>query len=390
MLYIVIYADILFLFFDIVSRYEAKIVKDIVSKVWNELKHDHLNVAKHPVGLASRLEELNKLIRLGSDSVRFVGICGIGGIGKTTLAKAVYNQFFHTFEGKSFIVDVRDNSGRPEGLLRLQEQLLCDVLRLENIELRNIHRGIKVVREKLCSRRVLIVLDDLNHLDQLRTLAGGSEWFGSGSVIIITTRHLDLLKEVEAYLYMARELDEEESLQLFSLHAFKSLHPEDEYVDLSKAIISHSKGLPLALEVLGSFLRDRSPKIWKEALNKLKLIPHSDIQAQLRISYDSLGDDTEKALFLDIACFFVGWDKDYVVKILNGCGLFAEIGMVVLCERCLLWSDDRGKLMMHDLIRDMGREIVRQVSPNNPGRRSRLWFYEDTFSTLKDQKVGLF
>lgn len=54
--------------------------------------------------------------------------------------------------------------------------------------------------------------------------------------------------------------------------------------------------------------------------------PPDRIQSQLILSFDALSDDNEKDLFLDIACFFVGEDTDYVVKILNGCGLSADIG----------------------------------------------------------------
>lgn len=101
------------------------------------------------------------------------------------------------------------------------------------------------------------------------------------------------------------------------------------------------------------------------------------MQKKLKISYDVLNDDTERDIFLDIAFFFIGMDRNDVMDILNGCGLFAEIGISVLVERSLVTIDDKNKLGMHDLLRDMGREIIRQKSPKKLEKRSRLWFHED-------------
>ncbi|XVE84671.1 hypothetical protein DITRI_Ditri17bG0031900 [Diplodiscus trichospermus] len=112
-------------------------------------------------------------------------------------------------------------------------------------------------------------------------------------------------------------------------------------------------------------------------MEKLLHIPHDQIQKKLRISFDTL-DDQSKAIFLDIACFFIGLDKDYVMKILDGCGFFPVIGISVLLERSLITIGQIDhKLRMHDLLRDVGREIVREASPNHIGKRSRLWYHQD-------------
>ena len=102
----------------------------------------------------------------------------------------------------------------------------------------------------------------------------------------------------------------------------------------------------------------------------------------------SLSDDTEREIFLDIACFFIGMDRFDVIRILNGCGLFAEIGIFVLVERSLVSVDDKNKLGMHDLLRDMGREIIREKSPKELEERSRLWFRDDVLDVLSKETVS--
>lgn len=98
-------------------------------------------------------------------------------------------------------------------------------------------------------------------------------------------------------------------------------------------MVNYSKGLPLALKVLGSFLHGRGPSAWNSALDKLREVCNSEIFETLKISYDGL-DDNEKKILLDIACFFNGEDTDRVWETLDACGFYAHIGM----DRCACWE----------------------------------------------------
>ncbi|RVW48889.1 TMV resistance protein N [Vitis vinifera] len=233
-----------------------------------------------------------------------------------------------------------------------------------------------MIKSRLCHKKVLVVLDDADHWSQLKSLVGKRDWFGEGSKIIITTRNKHLLIEHEMdELYEPPMLNTNEALDLFSEYAFRRNHRHDDYPSLSNRIIYYCQGLPFALKVLGSSLFSKTHGQWKSELDKLALEPNMDIINVLRISYEGLSN-TQKNIFLDIACFFKGEYKDFVIKILDGCGFFAESGIGVLNDRCLVTILDR-KLWMHDLIQQLGWEIVREQGYTNIGRRSRLWNFVD-------------
>ncbi|CAL9019759.1 unnamed protein product [Prunus brigantina] len=166
-------------------------------------------------------------------------------------------------------------------------------------------------------------------------------------------------------------LKSEDALQLLSWKAFKKDYPEKYYLILSNRIVSYVKGLPLALEVLGSFLHGRGLSEWNSTLGKLGVC-NLEIFEALKISYDVL-DDNEKKMFLDIACFFNGKDKDRVIE---ACDVSAVVIVEVLIERSLV-KILGGKLWMHDSLQEMGQQIVLREFLDEPGRCSRLWFRED-------------
>ncbi|XP_054795398.1 disease resistance protein RPV1-like [Prosopis cineraria] len=366
------------------SRNESEDIKNIVEHVNKILDKKELFIADHPVGVSSRLQGYIKISKNHSpNDVLLLGIWGMGGIGKTTIAKAIYNEIGRTFESRSFLSNIREVWKRDNGPVNLQQQLLLEICKTEKKEIFSIDFGKVKLKEHLCHKRALVVLDDVNKVEQLNALCGSCEWFGPGSRIIVTTRDKHLLNVLKVnHVYEMKKMDQHESIELFSWHAFKQPSPRKGFVELSRNIVAYSGGLPLALQILGSYLCDREVTEWKSVLEKLKKIPNDEIQKKLKISFDGLSDDMVKEIFLDISCFFIGMDRSDVTKILESSGLFPDIGISVLVERSLVTIDEKNKLGMHDLLRDMGREIIRERSPKELGKCSRLWFHEDVVDLL--------
>ncbi|XP_059669071.1 disease resistance protein RUN1-like [Cornus florida] len=315
------------------------------------------------------------------DDVRSIGLWGMRGIGKTTIAEAVYDRISHRFDDRCFLANVREFS-KNKGLEALQERLLSEILKGSNIKITSVGRGVNMIKSRLCHRRILIVVDDVDQLEQLEAL-GKNDGFGSGSRIIITTRDEHLLTTYGVTkIYNVKELNYGEAMQLLSWKAFKQSFPSEDYLELANQIVDYTSGLPLALKILGSFLFGRTMDEWRCTLRKLHKIPNTKVLEVLKISFDGL-DEMEKEIFLDIACFFDRKKKDFVTRILDSCGFYPEIGICVLIQKSFITVSEN-LLVMHDLIKDMGWYIVDQESPEEAGKRSRLWRPKDIRSVLAE------
>ena len=268
----------------------------------------------------------------------------------------------------------------------LQQQLLNEILGRSNTNIYDVHEGVEKIKRRLCHKKVLLVLDDVNHTDQIEKLAGERYWFGLGSWIIITTRDERVLKQYRVLrIYKPNGLDADDALTLFCSKAFNKEQPEEGYTQLSQRFVRYANGLPLALVTLGSFLVGRIIEEWQSALDSLKNVK-GDIYGILKISFDGL-EEMWKEIFLDIACFFRGRYKDEVIQILENCDFDARIGISVLVEKSLLTVDDRGCFRMHDLLSEMGQKIIRFESGGKLGKQSRLWLVEKLLHVLENDMV---
>ncbi|VVA38303.1 PREDICTED: TMV resistance, partial [Prunus dulcis] len=363
---------------------EAELIKRIVNCVFRKVHPTFMlsGSLDKLVGIDSALEQLHLHLAPKDNDVRFIGIWGMGGVGKTTLAKLVSQRISHHFELSWFLSNVREVSGKQGDLVNLQRQILSPILK-ENVAqcVWDEGAGTFFTKKHLCNKKVLLILDDVHQLNQLKTLAGKKDWFGVGSRIIITTRDERLLVEHGiAIRYKVEVLKDDEALELFSQNAFKKNQPEEGFLELSRCFVHYAKGLPLALTTLGSFLYARDQDKWKSVFDNLRKICNPTIFHSLRVSYDGQ-EEIDKKIFLDVACFHTGKDEEQVIEILDSIyNISSRIRIDILIEKSLLIIEkfhDHKSVQMHDLIQEMAWEIVHLQSQGDPCQRSRLWLRND-------------
>ncbi|RHN67385.1 putative TIR domain, P-loop containing nucleoside triphosphate hydrolase [Medicago truncatula] len=371
-------------------RSEPDFIKDIVEDVLRKLNLRYPYEIKGLVGIQKNYKQIESMLKIGSHEVRVLGIWGMGGIGKTTLARALYAKMYSQFEG-CCLLNVMDESNKY-GQNVVHNKLLSSLLEEENIHPDASYIEAPFSERRIGRKKVLIVLDGVETLEQIEDLIPKIDGLGPGSRVIITTRDKHIFSQLsKCEIYEVKELEKPDSLQLFSLTAFKEKHPKTGYEDVSDSVIAYCKGNPLALKVLGANLSSRGREAWENELKKLQKIPNQKIYNVLKLSYDDL-DRCQKAIFLDIACLLSGQGKDFVRDLLEASEFFAISGIDVLLDKALIQLDsilhvkrEVCTIEMHDLLQEMGREIVNQES-EDPGKRSRLWKAEEISDVLKNNK----
>ncbi|CAH8314770.1 unnamed protein product [Eruca vesicaria subsp. sativa] len=334
---------------------DCELVEEIVKCVYEKL------FPMQQIGINSRLVEIKQLLCKQPWGIRRIGIWGMPGIGKTTLAKAFFDQVSGGYEASCFITHF-DKAFHEKGLYRLWDEHFGKILKDTRP---NLPGG------NISKKRTLVVLDDVQNPLVAESFLEGFHWFGPGSLIIITSRDKRVFRLCQiSHVYEVRSLNKNEALRLFSQCAFGKDIEEENLSERQKEMLDYANGNPLALSFYGGKLKGKNLSEVKTTFRNFKLQNPNMFHDLLMSSYETL-DDNEKEIFLDIACFFKGEDVDNVKQLLEGCGLFPHVGIDVLVEKCLVTISEN-RVEMHKIIQNFGREINNRETIGIP-RSRRLW-----------------
>ncbi|CAI0464440.1 unnamed protein product [Linum tenue] len=190
---------------------QGAIADEVFDNIWSNLSENYELMTDELVGIDAHLKAVVERLDLNSKAVATVGIHGLGGIGKTTVATAVYNKVCAHFDRHYFVEDVRETLQRRDGIVALQNKIISGIAK-KATPVSNVSEGIRMIRDRVSHYKVLIVLDDVDDKFKFDGILGNSENFVSGSRFIVTSRNIKIRDNNE-----------------FSMH--------DQLRDLGKAII---------------------------------------------------------------------------------------------------------------------------------------------------------
>ncbi|TQE00898.1 hypothetical protein C1H46_013438 [Malus baccata] len=319
----------------------------------------------------SRMAYMNEVIEgLKREQVRMIGICGMGGVGKTTMAKEIITRL-----AKLNLFDniVMATVSQSPSISKIQSEI-ADQIGLELKEVSESGRAIKL-HGKIMEIKILIVLDDVWTEPDFEAIGLPSGDAHKGCKVLLTSRDSDVCNRMGSQpIIEVPTLTTEESQELFREMVGESFDQPD-LRSIAKEVVHECGGLPIAIVTVGKALEKKNKREWDDALNQLRNsnpvnIPGVDskVYSSIKLSYDGLESDEAKLCLLLCCLFPEDYDIpiEYLVRYGWGRGYFSSsftledarnrvhslVGQ--LKRRFLLLDSGKSEATkMHDVVRDV-------------------------------------
>ncbi|KAK2639174.1 hypothetical protein Ddye_026969 [Dipteronia dyeriana] len=331
------------------------------------------------VGEASVKEKIQEYLM--GDSVFKIGVCGMGGIGKTTIMKHIHNELLRVAKFDKVIwVTV----SQEFDVFKLQKEIasaLSEDLSKHEDKTKRAAMLSKILESR---KRYVLILDDVWKRFFLQDVGIPEPSISNGCKLVLTTRSIELALSMGCVAIRVAPLSEADALNLFLDHSGREAHVPTLESTL-KEVLKQCAGLPLAIIIIGSSMRgEYDVHVWKNALHKLKKQAGSvesmaeEVFKRLKFSYDRLPNTKMKHCFLYCALYPEDFaiSKEELIEYWIVEGLLDEMetrqemydeGFSILKRlenNCLLESVENGRCVkMHDLVRDLALHITSSESP---------------------------
>lgn len=375
------------------------IIKRIIRDVRQKLKKENLIEPKRLVVVDRHVQSIMEMLKVDYHDGRAVTIdetltkvlviSGITGVGKTVLAKYVYNKLCHLYDYCSFCGQIQAETEHGK-IVSVQNKLISDLLKGNALKFDCSDKAMIHIQHGFRNMKVLLLLDDVKDQEQLSALVGELDWLGPGSRVIVTSQRADVLRNVNGVeSFVLEPMERDEALKLFCRYAFGTDSPSEKFKELSKKIVDATGRLPFLLKLVGSSLslvkRERE---WNETLESLQAVKgglNERVQAALKKSYTNL-NEKQQQIFLDIACFFTGKDMRIPYYMWNDYNFCPSESIRALDAWSFVKIGEDKEICMHEILKKFGREIVENENRDEPWKRSRLCDHEEALHVLTEGK----
>ncbi|XP_022717005.1 LOW QUALITY PROTEIN: probable disease resistance protein At4g27220 [Durio zibethinus] len=316
---------------------------------------------------------------LMGDEVGMIGVCGMGGIGKTTIMKHINNQLLK--ESEQFEKVIWVTISKELNIFQLQEDI-ADSLK-QSLPKGELERA-TALKDILEGKRYVLILDDVWKRFSLLDVGIPEPTLGQGKKMVLTSRSIEVCKSMSCKVVKVKPLSKEESMSLFLDHVGHNVLQNKNVGDIVSKIVEQCGGLPLAIVTIAGGMKGVEDLCeWRNALNELcervKSVKGLDTEIfeHLKFSYDRLGDSKIQNCFLYCSLY----PEDHKIQkarlieswidegLLNDFGtreamhdrghsILNKLENNCLLERAGHYSGLGECVQMHDVLRDMALYIV--------------------------------